>query len=129
MNTVFLATVMGWYLVITSVFLLARYDYARSVMADVMAQRGLLFTLAIITLVIGLLLVVTHNVWFMSWPVVITILSWLILIGGLIRLFCPESAIRMGQALLDDPIKMRVAAIIFLLIGLYLLMKVYYPVF
>lgn len=125
MITNFLAIVIGWYLVITSLYLLLRYEQAKSVMIEVMEQRSLLFILAIITLILGLIMVTVHNVWVLAWPVIITLFCWLVLISGILRLFCPDTVIRMGQAFLDDPIKMKVAALIFLLIGLFLLFQVY----
>lgn len=125
MITNFLAIVIGWYLVITSLYLLLRYEQAKSVMIEVMEQRGLLFILAIITLILGLMMVTVHNVWVLAWPVIITLFCWLVLLSGILRLFCPDSVIRMGQAFIDDPIKMKVTALVFLLIGLFLLFQVY----
>lgn len=126
MNTYFLATVIGWYLVIVSLYLLIKCDHIKMVMKDVMAQTGLLFILAIITLIIGLLMVASHNVWILGWPVVITLLSWLVLLSGLMRLFLPDQAISMGQSFVDNPMRMKVSAVIFLIIGLFLLYHVYF---
>lgn len=126
MNTLFLATVVGWYLVIVGVYLLLKFDHVKVVMGDIMAQHGLLFILAIITLIIGLLMVASHNIWVMGWPVVITILSWLVLLSGLLRLFLPDVAINMGRSFVDNPIKMKISASISLIIGLFLLFKVYF---
>ncbi|KTD56427.1 hypothetical protein [Legionella shakespearei] len=125
MITNFLAIVIGWYLVITSLYLLLRYEQAKAAMTEVMEQRGLLFILAIITLILGLMMVTVHNVWVLAWPVIITLIAWLTLIGGIVRLFCPDTAIRMGNAFLNDPVKMKIAALIFLIIGLFLLFEVY----
>lgn len=125
MITNFLGIVIGWYLVITSLYLLLRYEQAKAVMTEVMEQRGLLFVLAIITLIMGLMMVTVHNVWVLAWPVLITLFAWLTLLGGIMRLFCPETVIRIGRAFLNDPVKMNIAALIFLIIGLFLLFEVY----
>lgn len=127
MSTLFLATVMGWYLVITSVFLLVRHNDVKALGTDVLKQRGLCFLLAIMTLIFGLLLVVSHNIWVKDWPVVITILSWLVLCSGLLRLFFLDVAVNMGKSYLSHPYGIRIPAIVFLLLGLYLLSHVYYP--
>jgi hypothetical protein len=40
----------------------------------------------------GLLLVVSHNVWVAGWPVIVTLLSWLVLIKAIAYLLLPFSA-------------------------------------
>lgn len=126
MATLFLATVIGWYMVIFSLLMLCRHEHVKSVMTDIMANRGMFFILAIMTFVLGLLMVASHNIWVMGWPVIITIFSWLVLISGIIRLFFPDKAPTMGRSFINEPMRMNIAAIVFLLIGVYLLSHVYY---
>ena len=126
MNSIFLATVIGWYMVIFGILMLVRHKQMRSVMADLMAQRGLFFILALMTFILGLLLVMSHNVWVTGWPVSITIFSWFVLVGGLIRLFFLDEALKIGRSFLSEPIIMNIMAILFLIFGVYLLFHVYY---
>jgi len=126
MISLFLATVIGWYLVITSVLLLFRHDTLKLAMADILSQRGLFMIVAIMTLILGLLLVVSHNIWVVGWPVVITLFAWLVLLSGLFRLFLPDTAMRVGQGFLRHPIKMKIVGVVFLIIGLFLLYMVYF---
>ena len=126
MNTLFLATVIGWYLVIVGLLTLVQQEHVKSVMSDIMAQRGLFFVLAIITLILGLMMVASHNVWVKGWPVVITLLSWLVLIGGLIRLFGQETVNKMWHSMSNHPFGMKIVSIVSIVIGLFLLLHVYY---
>jgi hypothetical protein len=126
MATAFLASVLGWYLVIMALFLILRRNLVIAAVNDIMAQSGLLFVVAFITLIIGLMIVVTHNVWVMSWPVIITIIGWLALISGIIRLFCPEFIHRMWGKMAANPGGLTISGIIMLLIGLFLLFKIYF---
>lgn len=126
MVSLFLATIIGWYLIILGSFILIRPELAKKATTEVMSNSGTLFMIAIITLILGLLLVVSHNLWVMDWPVAITVFSWLVLIGGLVRLFYPELTLRMGKAFLKSPIKIKISAIITILIGLFFLAQVYY---
>lgn len=128
MNTIYLATVIGWYLVIISLFLLLRHEQVKSIITDVVAHQGLFFIVAVITLIMGLLMVAGHNVWVVGWPVVITLFSWLVLITGIIRLICADSAKKMASSFTTQPHGIQIAGVIFLIIGLFLLFKVYYPV-
>ncbi|MCP5515403.1 MAG: hypothetical protein H7A26_08065 [Spirochaetales bacterium] len=45
-------------------------------------------TLAIIT---GTILVYYHNIWTMNWIVLITIISWMLFIGGIVIIISPRS--------------------------------------
>lgn len=126
MITLFLASVMGWYLVIFSLYVFLKREYLRGVISDVVSQRGLFFIIAVVTLIFGLLVVVSHNYWIMGWPVIVTLMGWLMLISGLIRLFYAEFAMKMASSYMQSPMKMNIAAGIFLIIGLFLLFHVYY---
>ena len=125
MDTMFLATTVGWYLVIFGLFILVKHDLAKSVMADVLANRGSFFIFAILTLIIGLLIVVSHNLWTLDWPVAITVFGWVLFVGGVFRLFCLESAQAMGNKFIKNAMQMKIAGSFFLLVGLYLLSHVY----
>lgn len=127
MITLFMATVIGWYLVIVSLFTLCQYEQVKSITAEILEQRGLFFIAAIITLILGLLMVASHNIWVMGWPVIITLISWLVLISGLLRLLCANTAKKMGQSFMANPVGMKVVSVVFLLLGLFLLLQVYYP--
>ena len=115
MVTVFLATVIGWYLVVFGLLTLCRYEQLRGVVNDVLGHRGLLFIVAIITFILGLLMVVSHNIWVMGWPVIITVFSWLVLISGIMRLFFPEMVTKVGLSLCNNSTYMYISAIILLL--------------
>lgn len=128
MITMFLATVIGWYLVILGLFTFFQYGQLKSIAADVMGNRGLFFIAAIVTLILGLLMVVSHNLWVMDWPIVITLISWLVLVSGLLRLFYLDTAMKMARGFVEHPVKMKITSFALFLIGIFLLLKVYYPV-
>ena len=85
--SVFLARVIGLYFAIISLFLLIRHKSAASMLKDFATQQGVLLLNAIITPIIGISLVVSHNLWVADWRVVITITAWLGLIAGIVWLF------------------------------------------
>ncbi len=126
MYTNFLAAVLGWYLVIMSLLLLVRREIVVTAMRELMGQRAVMLVVGIITLIIGLLMVLSHNVWIMGWPVIVTVFSWLILIGGLFRLYCPDTVYNIWSKMLDKSELFVISGVISLLIGLFLLYKVYF---
>lgn len=125
MITLFLATVIGWYFVISSLLMLFRYTYIQAIMIDVLANRGLFFVLAAFTTILGLLMVISHNIWIMGWPLTVTLISWFVLLTGLIRLFFPEIVPKIWQSFINHPYAVKITALILLLIGLFLLYHVY----
>jgi hypothetical protein len=48
--------------------------------------------------VAGLAIVRAHNVWSCRWPVLITLVGWVAIVGGLSRMAAPLSAQRAGQS-------------------------------
>ena len=125
-TSIYLATVLGWFLVTIGFLLLFRQSVVKLAVEDMLAHRGTLFTMALINVLLGLILVTSHNIWFMGWPVVITALCWLIFVVGLFRLFFPEGAIKWGRCWIDKPAYMIVSGLIDLALGYYLIYRVYF---
>lgn len=126
MSTNFLASALGWYLVIMSLLLLARREVVVTAMRELMGQRAAMLVVGIITLIIGLLMVLSHNVWVMGWPVIVTVFAWLILIGGLFRLYCPDTVYKVWNKMINKSEVFITSGVITLVIGLFLLYKVYF---
>lgn len=124
--SVFLAKLLGWYFLIMSIFVFCNVDSIKVMLSEIKKQKSLQIFIALITLIMGLLLVLSHNFWLWSWPLVITLISWLILISGLVRLFAFDVAAKMGEKLLDHPLRFKVIMGIYGLIGLFLLYQGYY---
>ena len=125
MTTVFIAQVLGFYLAIMGLFLIFRRNIILLAMNDIMARPGLLLMIAISTLVIGLMVVASHNVWVMKWPVIITCCGWLALTSGLIRLFLPEFIHRVWNKIAAKPEILTMAGIIMLVVASFLIYKIY----
>lgn len=50
---------------------------------------GLIFLSGILLFVAGVAMVRTHNIWVGGWPVVVTVLGWLAVLSGLLRMLFP----------------------------------------
>ncbi len=100
-TSLFLAKLIGPTMLAMSAALLVNQDNMRDMAADFLEHRGLIFLAGILTLLGGLAIVLTHNVWVGSWPVVITIFGWLSVVGGAFRIIFPDSVRTMGAAMLE----------------------------
>src|SRR6185295_8952553 len=63
---------------------------AKKLMAETLTTRFFLAFTGVVCLGLGLLLVVSHNLWVAAWPVVITIVGWALIVQGFLRLFWPD---------------------------------------
>ena len=91
--SLFLAKVIGLYLMFIS---LAVFRHRREINALLVEEfyhnRTFVFFSGAIILILGLLVVVSHNVWELSWRGVITLLGWLTILKAIMRIFVPNVA-------------------------------------
>lgn len=111
-TSLFLAELIGPTLLTISAAMLINQDNMREMAADFLEHRGLIFLAGILTLLAGIAIVLTHNVWVAGWPVIITILGWLSVIGGVFRIVFPDSVKSLGQDLIRSPTVFTVGGII-----------------
>ncbi len=90
----FLAQFWGFSLVILALSFLINQKHIHKVMG-LIENEGAMVVSGIFGVFFGVFLVLTYNVWDSSWHVLISILSWAILIKGCIRLFFPDFVIGM----------------------------------
>jgi len=119
-TSLFLAQLIGPVLIVIGVGLLLKQTEFREMATDFLSSRALIFVSGLLTLVVGLAIVLTHNVWEFNWPVIITILGWLSIFGGVFRILFPDSVQSMGTSMLDKPAVMTVSGAIQIVLGLWL---------
>lgn len=68
---------------------------------EFVASPSLIYLAGILTLTAGLAIVLSHNVWVMGWPVIITIFGWLAVLGGIIRMAFPDTVSRIGLSMIE----------------------------
>ena len=81
------------------------------------ADITLIIVFGMLTLVAGLAIVNAHNLWVTDWRVIITILGWLSVIGGVIRLLLPAQVQTLSTGMVANPNGMIIGGIITLVLG------------
>lgn len=119
-TSLFLAQLIGPVLIVIGLGLLLKKTEFREMATDFLSSRALIFVSGLLTLVAGLAIVLTHNVWEFNWPVIITILGWLSVFGGVFRILFPNSVQSVGTSMLDKPATMTVSGAIQIVLGLWL---------
>jgi len=116
-TSLFLAKLIGPVCLVIGLALLINGAAFRAVAGDFLNNPALMFLSGVITLPAGLAIVLTHNVWAGDWRILITILGWLAVIGGLIRILAPQRAVAVGRTMLANPSTLHISTGVYLLIG------------
>ncbi len=88
--SIFLAKFFGLYLGIMVVSLFTRRQQLITTARQMVNQPALMLLAGVITLMLGIVLVISHNLWVMDWPALVTLLCWLVFLKGLALLLMPE---------------------------------------
>lgn len=118
--SVFLAQVIGCYLFLMSLAMLVHQQRFKKTASDLLGNATLITLSGGILLVIGLLIVVDHNIWVADWPVLITIIGWILLLQGLMRLFVPDAFIKMSRDMMGHVVY-TLLCWVRLIVGIYLI--------
>jgi hypothetical protein len=116
-TSVFLARLLGPFFLIVGASVLINARPFRAIVDEFIRSPALLFLSGLMILPVGLALVLTHNVWVANWPVLITLLGWLCVIGGAIRLLVPQHVLKISRRFYANPNAPIVSAGIWLVVG------------
>ncbi len=86
----------------------------------------LIYLSGVTSMLAGLAVVNAHPSWTPDWRVIITIIGWLMLIIGIVRIVVPDLGLKAGSALYTSPTSLIIAAIIALVAGGFLTFKAYW---
>jgi hypothetical protein len=92
---------------------------------QVSREPALIFLSGVLLFVAGLAIVRVHNVWSGGWPVLVTILGWLALVGGLIRILLPTRLAEIAAGFAQNTGLITASGIVLLVIGAFLSFKAY----
>jgi hypothetical protein len=120
-RTIFISRLLGLYCLIASLTMFTQKPAIVEIENTIVHNPAMLFIAGIITLVAGLAIVLSHNVWSGgALPVLVTVFGWLQLIKGFLCLFLsPQAAVGFWGAFHYEQFFYLYVTIIFIL-GAYL---------
>jgi len=89
-TSLFLARLLGPLLLVPGIGLLLNPRSFRTMLTEVVGSLTLIYLFGLIDLAAGLAIVLTHNVWVANWRVLITLIGWLMLIRGVVRILLAD---------------------------------------
>jgi hypothetical protein len=127
-TSVILAALTGPTLLATAAMMLLNLDAMPAMVGELSKSPMLIILAGYAAFVPGLAIVYFHNRWAFGWPLLITLLGWLSLIAGLIRMLFPtQLAGIVAKAALSQtlPAVLFMVGVVFLIIGGVLSVKAY----
>ena len=118
--SILLAQVMGIYLILEALLVLTRKKFVVNLIDDLSNHKALMFVTGAMVTILGLLVVLNHNVWNASWQVVPTVIGWLMVVKGVLALFVPKMLLAKGKKVAKNRNLAVLVAIVALLVGAYL---------
>jgi hypothetical protein len=85
----------------------------------------LILVSGVLLFIAGLAIVRVHNYWAEGWPVVVTVLGWLAIAGGILRMLFPIQLARIVPGVGERADLIGPALVVFLLLGVFLSYKAY----
>lgn len=122
----YIARIMGPFMIILSLGLVVNLSGFRLIIDEFLKNPALIFLAGIISLLIGLFIINSHNLWVADWRVIITLFGWLAFIGGIVRTLAPRQAAMIGAKMLAESNSIRIIGAIILIIGLFLFYMGYF---
>ena len=116
-TSIFLAKLIGPFFLIVAAALLVNVTAFRTIADEFMRSPALVFLTGLMVLPAGLAIVLSHNVWAADWRVLITLLGWLSIVSGALRLLAPKHALDFGRKLYAKPNVLYISAAIWAGIG------------
>lgn len=121
--SIFLGKVIAIFMIIMALFMIVKRKSLKAFAQDIWKNEIGLLYMSVINIILGLLLVVAHQVWSADWRIVVTIFGWSVLIKGVCLLFWPERLKKFSK-IMNSESYILIGAALWLVIGLYLLMNV-----
>jgi uncharacterized membrane protein HdeD (DUF308 family) len=88
-TSLFLAKLLGLYFLIYGILCLWGRQHTAALAREMGASKGLLAVSGEISLLFGLVIVIDHTIWEVSWRGLITLLGYLLILKGIVRFAFP----------------------------------------
>ncbi|QSH39119.1 hypothetical protein JXR01_02295 [Candidatus Kaiserbacteria bacterium] len=115
-----LAQLIGLYLLLEGVVILTRKKFIVNIVDDLSNNKALMFVTGAMVFILGLLIVLNHNVWEASWRVIPTLVGWAMVIKGIAIFFVPNMMISQAKAFGRNRNLAVLAGVVAVAAGLYL---------
>lgn len=112
-----LGKVVGLYMLIIGIAILWHMDEFKQVVQSIMQDKPLMLVTGFVTLILGLIMVVSHNIWQWNWRLINTLAGWIVLLKGVGLILYPHLMDQLTVAFLKNSTIGYSAAVVDILLG------------
>lgn len=125
-NSILIARFLGPFIMLIGISLLFNIKAFRQIAEGFFKDPALVYVAGMMTFVMGLAIVLFHNIWTADWRVIITLFGWITLIKGVWLVALPGTTSGMTQLFMKNIKFVVIPWSIMLVIGIFLSIKGYY---
>ena len=116
-NSIFIARLAGPLMLALAAALFIDRAGFKAMAEEFLQSRALIYLSGILTMLAGIAIILTHNVWMANWRVIVTLLGWMMAVGGAMRIVVPGRTQAWGRGFLRHPSGTLIAGCIWLALG------------
>jgi len=119
-TSVYLAKLIGPVMLAVAAGLFVSGKHYRAMAEEALRSTILIYLTGLITLTAGIAIVLAHNVWTADWRILITLIGWLAVFSGVVRVVHPQTTQDVGRRMLKNPHATTIAGAAWGILGLVL---------
>ncbi len=112
----FIAEALSLYFFVVGIAMIVNAKRYVGIFTEITNSSSQVVLSGVIALVIGILMVLSHNIWVLSWPLLVTIAGWLALIKGACLLIIPTTFLAWYKPLYKAE-RIRIIGCVLILLG------------
>jgi uncharacterized membrane protein len=116
-RSVFIAKIFGLCYLILGIGLLANRKTFKRIIEDFCKNEALVLYGGLIAFVVGVVIILTHNVWAANWTIIITLIGWAGLIKGIWMIVFPDSVHKLMKIYQNNENVLLIHAMLALMLG------------
>ncbi len=122
---ILIARLVGPTFVAIAVGILLNASFYVGAVVEAVHSPTLVYISGIASLLSGLAIVNAYTAWTADWRVVVTVIGWILVIAGIIRIVIPQLVTPLATTIFSGPTALSITAVIVLVIGGFLTFKGY----
>jgi hypothetical protein len=117
---VLIARLVGPLFVVIGLGVLLNAPFYEGAIVEAVHSPTLVYLSGVASLLAGLAIVNAHRAWTPDWRVIVTVLGWLCVIGGIVRIVFPAVVGSIAASIYSGPTALMIVGAVVLVVGGYL---------
>jgi len=117
---VVIARLIGPVFVVIGISILANEPIYEAIVIESVHSPTLIYFSGLMALPIGIAMLNAYRAWTADWRVIVTVLGWLFVLGGILRILLPHTTAVLGTTIYSGSAALPIAAVIVLVLGGFL---------